>query len=221
MKNLISLLVTFLIWTSLSAPFLLAQNSTENLLEKVDLNFSLSGKPTPEAVGFDNPKSYWKLEYELVLTDSLILEKLGRCNRAQSIQLDCPVITDKKLDKKIRKISIRIAKGKFDKKELISDSSREVVIPIQLSAEVVNIFNQAITSDSNPTFVLFIKTKSFTKDISKMKFKKKFSTSGVHPLKFYRTDKTFDFWNIKSFGAYFSIYKQEDGKITGFGIYRD
>ena len=60
-----------------------AQNETLNLLEKVDLTFSLSGEPAPADVGFDNPKSSWKLKYELYLTDFAELEKIGRCQKGR------------------------------------------------------------------------------------------------------------------------------------------
>ena len=198
-----------------------AQNASDNLLEKVDLKFYLDGEPKPEDVGFDNPKSFWKLEYELGLTDSAELEKLGRCHRNEKRQLVCPIIRDKKLDKKIRKISMRIAKGKFTRKSLLSESNREVTIPIQLSPEVIEIFNQAANVyKKNPTFVLFVKTKASTKIASKTKFKRKFSTSGVHPLKSYAHEKDVIFWNVKSFGMALSITKSEDGTLRGFGIFR-
>lgn len=220
MNNLIACFVICSIWICLLTTFSPAQDAAENLLEKVSLKFSLSGEPTPESVGFNKPESYWILEYELVLSDSLTLEKIGRCHRTETYKLDCPLNTSKKLDKQIKKISTRIAKSKFKKKELLSDSNRDVDIPIQLSAEVIDIFNKAVTSDNNPTFVLFVKTRAFTKISDKVKFKKKFSTSGIHPLKFYRADKTFNnFWNIKFFGVSFSL-QREDDKIRGFGIFR-
>jgi hypothetical protein len=221
MKNLISYFVVCLIWISLFTTFSLAQVAPENLIEKVGLRFSLSGEPTPESVGFDNPKSYWALEYELVLTDSFTLEKIGRCHRNENYKFICPLNTGKKLDKQIRKISTRIAKGKFKKQGLFAGSSRDIEIQIQLSAEVIDIFNKAVTADNNPTFVLFVKAKIYTKTSDKVKFKKKFSRSGgVYPLKFYKKDKTFDnFWNIKNLGMSFSLQRR-DNTISGLGIFR-
>ena len=89
MKNLISFFVICLIWISLATPFSFAQDRAENLLEKVELKFSLSGDPTPENVGFGYRKSYWRLEYELVLTDSstLIKELNQLVTRAKSALL--------------------------------------------------------------------------------------------------------------------------------------
>ena len=218
MKDLISYFVGCLILISLLTIFSSAQEATENLLEKVSLNFSFVAEPTAESVGFNNPKSYWMLEYELVLTDSLTLEKIGRCHRTADYKLNCLLNTNKKLDKQIRKISTRIAKSKFKKKDLLPDSNREVEIPIQLSAEVIDIFNKAVNSDNNPTFVLFVKTKAFTKTLDKVKFKKKLSSNRVYPLKFYRSDKTVNgFWNIKNLGKSFGV-RREGNIIKEFVI---
>jgi len=218
MKNPISYFVGCLILISLLTIFSSAQEATENLLEKVSLNFSFVAEPTAESVGFNNPKSYWMLEYELVLTDSLTLEKIGRCRRTADYKLNCLLNTNKKLDKQIRKISTRIAKSKFKKKDLLPDSNREVEIPIQLSAEVIDIFNKAVDSDNNPTFVLFVKTKAFTKTLDKVKFKTKYLTSRVYPLKFYRSDKTVNgFWNIKNLGYSFGV-RREGSIIKEFVI---
>ncbi len=221
MKKLISCFISCLIWICLFAPFSLAQEATENLLEKVDLKFYLSGEPTAESVGFDNPKSYWIVEYELLLTDSATLEKIGRCHRTEEYKLFCPLNTGKKLDKQIRRISTRITKGKVKRKPLSPEATRDIEVPIQLSAEVIDIFNKAVASEHNPTFVLFVKTKAFTKTSDKVKFKKKaFTTSGIHPLKFYRKDKTVDgFWNVKTLGVSFIVFR-EGNTIKGFRIFR-
>ena len=209
MKSLIFYFVGCLILISLLTTFSSAQEATENLLEKVNLNFSFVGEPTAESVGFNNPKSYWMLEYELVLTDSLTLEKIGRCHRTEDYKFDCPLNTGKKIAKQIKKISTRIAKGKFKKQGLLADSSRDIKVPVQLSAEVIDVFNKAASSDNNPTFVLFVKTKAFTKTPDKVKFKKKLSTNRVYPLKFYRSDKTFDnFWNITNLGYSLGIRRK-------------
>lgn len=197
-----------------------AQTVSENLLEKLDLKFYLSGDPTPADVGFDNPKSSWKLNYELYLTDSNDLEKLGRCRRNEEKQLNCFMPTNKKLDKQIKKISVLITKGKFAKNQLASESNRDITIPIQLSPAIIEIYNQARNIyDKNPTFILFIKTKASTKTTTKQKFKKKLVTSRVFPLKTYAVkDKSFDYWNVRSLLVGFTISKSEDGKLRGFGF---
>jgi hypothetical protein len=220
MKNLISYFVICSIWICLLTQFSSAQTSAENLIEKVNLKFSLSGLPTPEAVGLDNPKSYWILEYELVMTDSATLEKIGRCHRTEEYKFVCPLNSNKKLDKQIRRVSTRITKSKIKQKPLLSEADRNIEIPIQLSAEVIDVFNKAVDSENNPTFVLFVKTKASTKTSDKVKFKQKFSTSQVHPLKFYRSDKTvLGFWNIKDLEVSPSL-ERDGNRIKGLWIFR-
>ncbi len=224
MKKLTSFFFVGSIWIILLVQFSSAKDATENLLEKVEVKFSLFSDPTPESVGFDYRKSYWKVEYQLYLTDSLTLEKIGRCERNDNYKLDCILNPPQKVDEEIKKSSIRIAKGKFKKKPLSSESNREVTIPIKLSAEVVDIFNKARTYDNNPTFVLFVKGKTFTKVVYEAKFgneysnsyrfKNNYSTSIVRPLKFYNKDKTFrDYWNVKTFGLSHTISRAEDCTI--------
>ncbi|HVE59353.1 MAG TPA: hypothetical protein VNB22_21230 [Pyrinomonadaceae bacterium] len=197
-----------------------AQTESANLLENVELKFSLSGDPSPAEVGFDNPKSYWQLEYELFLSDSAELEKLGRCERNEIKQLNCFIQSSKKLDKKIKKISLLINKGKFKQTELSSEPARRVTIPIQLSPAVIETYNQAAKIfEKNPTFVLFIKTKASTKTAAKLKFKRKLVTSRVYPLKTYAVKANdFDFWNVRSLIVGFTIRKGEDGKLRGLGF---
>lgn len=199
----------------------LAQNAKENLVENIDLHFSLSADPTPESVGFDNPKSYWEVEYQLFLNDSFSLEKLGRCFRNETYRFVCPLDPSKKVNKQIRKTSLRIAGDKIVKRGPFSEADREVVVPIALSPEVIDIFNKAVKSDSNPTFVLFVKTKTYIRTGDKQKLKKKISTSSVHPLKFYNLDKTFnDYWNVRKIGLSFGVRRNGDGKLLGPSIYR-
>lgn len=52
-----------------------AQDAKENLLDKVDLTFFVKGNPTVEDAGFNNPKSFWRIEYELYLFDWDALKK--------------------------------------------------------------------------------------------------------------------------------------------------
>ncbi len=194
-----------------------AQNETSNLLEKVELTFSLSGEPAPADVGFDNPKSSWKLKYELYLTDFAELEKIGRCHKDEVGRHICLPVFDKKIDKRIRKISTKIRKGNFARKSLINESNREVVISINLSPEIVEIFNQAVKApDKNPTFVLFVTTRASTKNSAKAKFRKKYSVSGIKPLKLASSNKTSEYWNVKVLSLHLTITKEEDGQLKGF-----
>lgn len=209
-------------WIVLLAAPALAQNSAENLLESVELHFSMPAEPSPEKVGFDNPKSFWKLQYELVLSDSFVLEKIGRCNRTPEYRLNCHLNYDKKLTRKMRKGTIPLAKGAFVKRGPMSESDREIVIPVRLSPEVIDIFNKSVGNDGvNPTFLLFVKTKASTRTADKAKFKKKLTTEGIHPLKFYFSNKKFsDYWNVKRLGLSLGLTRGEDGTIRGFHIFR-
>ena len=217
----ITLITSLLIFLFASAS--LAQNTNQNLLEKVDLLFSMPGEPTPEKVGFDNPKSYWKVKYELVLSDSFTLEKLGRCMRnLPDTRLYCPLNKDGKLSKKIRKGAVPITRGEFIRRGPMSETDREVTIPVALMPEVIDIFNRSVGVDGvNPTFILFVKAKASTRTADKVKFRKKLTTEGIHPLKFYYPDMKFaDYWNIAKIGLALGLTRSEDGTIRGFHIYR-
>lgn len=195
----------------------------ENLIETVDIYFSLPGEPTPEKVGLDNPKSYWKLKYELMLSDSFALEKLGRCKRTPpDNRLNCPLNYDKKLSKKMRIGDIPITSGEFIKRGPMSESDREVRIPVRLTPAIIEIFNRSVGVDgANPTFLLFVRTKASTRAADKAKFKRKLSTEGIHPLKFYYADMKFaDYWNITKIGLSLGLARDEDGVIRGFSVFR-
>jgi hypothetical protein len=221
MKNFyFRLLIIFLVVIPAFFNCVSAQTESANLLEKIELKFYLSADPSPVEVGFDNLKSFWQLDFELFLTDSAELEKLGRCERNETKQLNCFIQSNKKLDKKIKKISLLINKGKFKKTQLSSETDREVTIPVQLPAAVIETYNQAVKIfEKNPTFVLFIKTKASMKTAAKLKFKKKLLTSRVFPLKTYAVENNgFDFWNVRSLAVGFTIRKGEDGKLRGLGF---
>jgi hypothetical protein len=200
-----------------------AAAQSNNLIETVDIYFSMPGEPTPEAVGFDNPKSYWKVKYELMLSDSFTLEKLGRCKRTPpDNRLNCPLNYDKKLSKKMRIGAIPITKGEFIKRGPMSESDREVKIPVRLTPEIIEIFSKSVGVDGvNPTFLLFVKTKAATRAADKAKFKRKLSTEGIHPLKFYYADMKFaDYWNITKIGLSLGLARDDDGVIRGFSVFR-
>jgi hypothetical protein len=216
-------LVISLICTLFLAASSLAQNKQQNLLEKIDLIFSMPADPTPEKVGLDNPKSYWKLKYELVLSDSFTLEKIGRCGRnLPDPKLYCPLNKDGKLTKKMKKGAIPITKGEFIRRGPMSEADLDVMIPVQLTPEVIEIFNKSVGVDGvNPTFILFVKTKASARTADKVKFKKKLTTEGIHPLKFYQVDMKFsDYWNITKIGLSLGLTRSEDGSILGFHIFR-
>jgi hypothetical protein len=195
-----------------------AQNPTENLLEKTELIFSLGGEPTPQDVGFDNPKSYWKVKYKLFLTDFSELEKLGICRRDEAGRHICPIVREKKISRRIRKKSSKIFAGNFTRKSLADESNREVVIPINLSPDVVAIFNQATKlPEKNPTFVLFVTERIFVKNSDAAKLKTKYSTTGIKNLKNAMSNQTFDYWDVSRLSMSSSIEREENGKLKFFG----
>ena len=97
-KTLPILLVIFLF--ALSS---VAQTTTKNLLEETNLHFLLEGVPNAQDVGFDNPKSSWKVKYELYVTDFSEMEKLGLNRLSGGYKYLAPMIENKKLNKQIKK----------------------------------------------------------------------------------------------------------------------
>lgn len=208
-------LLSILFVSFLFAVSTFAQTVQGNLLDKVELHFFLSGEPTPVDVGFDNPKSSWKLKYQLYLMDFAELEKIGRCKKDEFGRHNCLLSYDKKLDKQIRKSSIK--KGRFTRKSLSTEANREVIIPVNLQPNIIEIFNQATKApDKNPSLILFVDTTASIKNSAKSKFKRKYSTNGVRPLKMADSNKTFEYWDIKNISLNLTITKGEDGQLKRF-----
>jgi hypothetical protein len=194
-----------------------AQTASGNLIDKVDLRFDLNADPTPADVGFDNPKSSWKLKYTLYLIDFSELEKIGRCRKDEVGRHLCLPGYDTKLDKKIRKNSIKLQKGSFSKKSLSNEANREITIPVNLQPKIIEIFNQATkTPEKNPSLILFIDTKASLKTSGKGKVKRKYSTNGIQPLKMASSNKMFEYWDVKNISTNLTIAKGEDGQIKKF-----
>jgi hypothetical protein len=198
---------------------------SSNLLEKVDLKFDLSGIPKPEDVGFDDPKSSWKLKYELRLSDEktvrdLQLEMYANCKDGDAERQKCVSKANKKLSKKYKKVALFISEGEFQKTRLSSESSREIVIPINFTPEVTNIFNRAAASDDNPIFILQIKSKVAAKTSAKTKVRYKTSIRFAYPLKLKQKDGSFEFYNITTFGASVRVNKKDDGNFF-YGIFKN
>ena len=212
-KILPILLTIFLV--SLSS---LAQNPAENLLENTNLHFFLVGDPAPQDVGFDNPKSSWKVKYELYLTDFSEMKKLGLSKSANNLEYLPSITRNKSYDKRIRKKSTKLAQGIITRKSLANEASREAVIQINLSPGIVEIFNQATKiPERNPTFVLFVTEKVSIKNSAKAKLKEKYSITGFRPLKHAASNQTFDYWDVRNISLTISIVKQENGQLKLFG----
>lgn len=196
---------------------IVAQDAKENLLEKVDLTFFVEASPTTEDVGFNNPKSSWKIEYELYLSDWDALKKIGRCgvkNEAASPEY-CSDTINQKFDKRIKNFAVLVSKRKFSKNRLSVESNRKVVETVNLTPEIVETFNQAARIyEKNPVFVFYVKAKISTKNSTGAKLKKKYTTEGLHWLKIYMSDKTFDYWNIAKLSFGLGVEKMKDGALT-------
>lgn len=191
-----------------------AQTKQENLLENVEIKFTLESEPTPQDVGFDNPKSRWKVKYELYLTDFSEMEKLGLRKMHNGLEYLSPIIRDKSLNKRIKKKSMKISKGSFKKKSLSMETNREVTIPVNLSPDVIEIYNQATKiPEKNPTFVLFVAEKISVKNSAGAKLKEQYLITGFRPLKHSGSNQNYEYWNVKNISLNVGVAKREDGKL--------
>jgi len=212
-KSLPSLLLIFLF--ALSS---VAQTTTKNLLEETNLHFFLEGEPTPQDVGFDNPKSSWKVKYELYLTDFSELEKLGICKRDEAGRHICQIVKDKKQNKQIKKKSSKISKGSFTRQLLSSEANRLVTVPVNLPSNVIEIYNQATKiPERNPTFILFVTEKVSVTNSDSSKLKEKYSITGIRNLKNAMSNQTFEYWDVKNLSLRISIVRQSSGQLKLVG----
>lgn len=223
-KNLIPLLLTIVIFSGT----VFSQSKTETALEKskspydeINLSFALGAEPTPEAVGFDEPKSLWKFSYELrfLENEKAALEKSGfkyrqenpdenSAERSKSIEKN-----NKRFDKAWKKFGIRAAKGKVSKTALLSEENREIVIPVQLSPEIKDVLAKANGNNSFPDFRLQIKGKIYSKTKSNLKFKQNFSQSYTCPTKM--IVKGAPVWMANACGIYIGIINQNNKIAIG------
>jgi hypothetical protein len=194
-------------------------NQNENLINDVRIDFLLDPLLPLSEIGFDNPKSYWKGEYELFLTETSEIEKIGRCRRDETQRLICPLIIKKKDRRKYRKQIkpklIKIAQGNFRKNNLSEKSNRDFPLLIPLSPEVIKIINDSQSSGGIPALVLFRKTKFYLKNSQNQKFKETRRGDDVIPLITYFQGKklpTFDA-NTKIVHYGYGIDKSPGGRI--------
>ena len=214
MKRNILLTLSILIF----AASVFAQTKQENLLENVEIKFTLESEPTPQDVGFDNPKSRWKVKYELYLTDFSEMENLGLKKIHNGLEYLPPIVRDKGFNKRIKKKSMKISKGNFTKKSLSIETNREVIIPVNLPPHVIEIYNQAIKiTEKNPTFVLFVAEKVSVKNSAGAKLKEQYLITGFRPLKHSGSNQTYEYWNVKNISLNISVAKREDGKLKLVG----
>ena len=196
----------------------ISSEKPESPYDVINLRFALDAEPSPEAVGFDDPKSYWKFSYELRFLESekIALEKSGykyfqeipnesAADRAKRIEKN-----NKQSDKVWRKIGIRAARGKIARTGLVSQENREIVISVQLSPEIKNILAQSNSANTFPDFRIKIKGKIYSRTKSGLKFKQKISSSYVCPAKMIVNGAPV--WMMNTCGVYTGLSRQ-DNKI--------
>ncbi len=201
-----------------------SQTASPNLLEKIDLKFNLTGTPKPEDVGFDDRNSSWKLTYHLLLSNEktvtdLISKAYANCGENVANNQKCVARANKKLDKQFRKTALSVSRGSFKRNSLLLETNRQILFPVKFMPDVIRIFNDAAQSTENPVFILRIKSRVSAKTSTKQKVRYKTSIRFQYPLKFIRSDGSFDFYNINVFGASVGINKESDGKFS-YSIYR-
>lgn len=191
-----------------------AQTGTKNLLEETNLHFFLEGEPTAQDVGFDNPKSYWKVKYELYFTDFSELEKLGICKRDEEGRHICQTVKDKKQNKKIKKKSLKISQGSFTRQSLSSEADRKITVPVNLPTNVIEIYNQATEiPERNPTFILVVTEKIAVRNSARSKLKVQYRVTGIQNLKHAMSNQNFEYWDVKNLSLTISIVRQENGQL--------
>jgi len=196
-----SVIVKFLITFSALCVFgglVVGQSKTEINKEKFEipyneviLKFALDATPSPEAVGFDDPNSYWKFSYELrfLENEKVSLEKSGYKNRQENSgennaeRIKRIEKNNKQHNKAWKRFGVVVSKGKISRVSLLSQENREIVIPVRLSPEIINVLARANSTNEFPDFRVQIKGKIYSKAQSNLKFKQKISSSYVCPTK--------------------------------------
>lgn len=201
-----------------------AQTDSTDVLESVSLRFDLEGVPNPQAAGFDKLKGKWKLQYELRLSDEKTLSALNQdayknCRQNTSGYQKCVEKANRKLRKIYKKNALFITKNTFQKSPLSSEADRTVNFPVNFAPDVISIFNKALESKDNPTFILTIKGKVFSKTPDGKKIKYRPSVTFQYPLKQIKKDGSFNFHNVTVMGATVRI-SYENNKLF-YGIFRN
>lgn len=223
MKKAIKIFSLYFFIILIFSGLVFSQSKTETNSEKpespydeINLRFALDATPTPEDVGFDDPKSYWKFSYELRFLEDKksALDKSdfkyfqenpneNAADRAKRIEKN-----NKQYDGAWKKFGIRIAKGKISKISLLSEENREIIIPVQLSPEVKNLLAQASDANTFPDFRIQIKGKIYSKTKSNLKFKQKISSSFTCPTKM--IVKGAPVWMMNTCGVYIGLTNQNN-----------
>lgn len=157
----------------------------QNNLDKVTLSFELNGEPTIESVGFDNPKNFWKVKYELIIVDEETYNKN---------------IAEEARTKKYKKQGIRITKGSFKRKQLANTESRNLSVDVTFSDKIKRLIQP------EKTYIFLFRTQTQVKtSLSKKKLKFKLD----YPIMF----DSESFLNNKTIGERATVYKSPDGRF--------
>jgi len=198
-----------------------SEEKLESPYDEVNLKFALDANPTPEEVGFDNPKSYWKFSYELRFLESekaareksgfkYWQENPGESNAERTKRIDRK---NKQYNQVWKKFGVLAGKGKVSKISLLSEESRELFIPIQLSPEIKNVLARANSTNEFPDFRVLIKGKIYSKTKSNLMFKQKISSSYTCPTKM--IVKGTPNWMMNTCGIYIGVTKENNKIFIG------
>jgi len=202
-------LIAFLALTVLSQPV------KEVSFNKIDITFQLEADPTIEAVGFDNPKSSWKVRYEIYVTDLSELEKLGKCGFIEGRTIKtCSNLTDQKLDKKIKKSAHRISKGKFSQKRLSEIGNRKILRSITLTPKGIEIFQEALkVAAKNPVLIVYVDSQISTKNSAGAKLKSKYKVEGFNWWKTIDSNKKTGYFDFSKATYVMIVEKNQDNSL--------
>lgn len=216
MKNLISVIpaVLLLLLISVNPVSAQAAGKTDAPYETMNLKFILDSESPPQAVGFDNPTSFWRFRYELrfqngEVKSAYFAEKTGEspAERTKRIRAN-----NKAYDKAWKKNGVLVGKGRIAKTPLDSPANREINIPVKLPPEIIDVLAKATNSLENPYFRISVNLKVSTKTASNLKFKQKTASSFVCPTKM--TSGNVQYWMMNTCGVAVGILKNEEGKIV-------
>lgn len=190
------------------------QNSRQVPYNEVNLAFTLDGMPTPEEIGFDNPKSNWKFSYELrFLNNGNIISDLQKKIYAkyenQGERVKWVPKAKKELEKELKKLSVLVAKGRIKRSSLRSEENREILIPIKLTPQIQEVIANSAGSNQNPEFTIRVKGKLSTKTSSKLKFNKQYSMGFPCPVKFQSSNGK-AYWSLNRCGVSIEATKENN-----------
>lgn len=223
MKESIKNLLTAVFALCVVGSAIFGQSKTEINKEKQEspydemiLKFALDANPSPEDVGFDDPKSFWKFSYELhfLENEKAALEKSGykfqqeNSGENNAERLKRTKNNNKKHNKAWKKFGVLVSKGKISRVALLSIENREIVIPIRLSPEIKNVLARANSTNEFPDFRVQIKGKIYSKTKSDLKFKQKILSSYVCPTKMIVNGTPN--WLANTCGVYIGIANQNN-----------